>query len=150
VLSLSKQERDFLPPTEFFRINRFNNARGWSDNSYDLASGGAGAAEQRYQLRVVGNAGDVLTLADVAHWRTAGTVSNAGATHIVFNHRSAAAQILIGGALGPSLTGATGNDALAGGGALYYDANGTGGPGPVQFAALTGAPVLSSLDFVVT
>jgi hypothetical protein len=46
-----------------------------------LASGGAGAAEQRHQLRVVGNAGDVLTLADVAHWRTAGTVSNAGATH---------------------------------------------------------------------
>jgi Ca2+-binding RTX toxin-like protein len=35
-------------------------------------------------------------------------------------------------------------------GALYYDANGSGGAGPIQFAVLSGAPALTSLDFVVT
>jgi Ca2+-binding RTX toxin-like protein len=36
-------------------------------------------------------------------------------------------------------------------GALYYDADGNGaGAAAVQFAVLTGAPVLSNLDFVVT
>jgi Ca2+-binding RTX toxin-like protein len=37
-------------------------------------------------------------------------------------------------------------------GALYYDANGSGGagPGPILFAVLSGAPALTSLDFVVT
>ncbi|MBK7674889.1 MAG: FG-GAP repeat protein [Candidatus Accumulibacter sp.] len=114
-------------------MNRFNNASGWSDGTYDLAAGGANSAgpERRHQLVVVGDAGDAVNLSDAAAWINAGTVSNSAQAYAVYNHRGAAAQILISSALrvspigspplyvtgtaqNDSLTGGTGNDILDG------------------------------------
>ena len=75
-------------------MNSFNNANGWVDGTYDLASGGAGGAapEQRHQLVVDGNAGDVVTSSG---WGLSlGTVTNGGRTYEVYN-QGLHAQLLI-------------------------------------------------------
>jgi Ca2+-binding RTX toxin-like protein len=97
-------------------MNCFNNGTGWLDGTYHLAAGGANGAnpEQRHQLVVAGNAGDVLKLPDAAKWSNAGTVSHSGHAYAVYNHRSAAAQILIDSTIGLSLTGTSANDTLTG------------------------------------
>jgi Ca2+-binding RTX toxin-like protein len=97
-------------------MNSFNNATGWSDGSYNLAAGGANGAnpEPRHQLILIGNAGDAAVLTDGASWSNAGTVSSSGHAYIVYNHRSAAAQLLIDTALDLSLIGTPGNDSLVG------------------------------------
>jgi hypothetical protein len=61
------------------------NASGWADGSYDLASGGANDTnpEQRHQLVVDGNAGDVV---NSASWgASVGTVTHAGHAYDVYN-----------------------------------------------------------------
>ena len=66
-------------------FNSFNNASGWADGTYNLATGGANGAnpEQRHQLVIDGNAGDVV---NSAGWGTsAGTVTNGGHTYAVYN-----------------------------------------------------------------
>jgi len=98
---------------ELVGMNVFNNASGWSDGSYNLAAGGT-KPEQRHQLVVTGNAGDVVALADAANWRNDGTVSKSKGIYAVFNHRGAAAQLLIKHELGLSLMGTSGNDTLTG------------------------------------
>jgi Ca2+-binding RTX toxin-like protein len=99
-------------------MNTFNNATGWADGSYNLATGGANGAnpEQRHQLVVAGNAGDVLNLSGAAQWAKVGTVSNGGHAYAVYNHRSAAAQIVTDNTIGLGLTGTSGNDTLTGAG----------------------------------
>ncbi len=97
-------------------MNSFNNATGWADGSYNLGTGGANGAnpEQRHQVVVAGNAGDVLDLSDAAKWTNAGTVSNTGHVYAIYNHHGAAAQILIDSTLNLALTGTSGNDTLTG------------------------------------
>ncbi|MCF8169257.1 MAG: hypothetical protein K9J77_11665, partial [Rhodoferax sp.] len=75
-------------------INSFNNANGWLDGTYNLASGGAGgvAPEARHQLVIDGNAGDAVT---TTGWgASVGTVTNGGHTYAVYNQGSYA-QLLI-------------------------------------------------------
>ena len=80
-------------------MNSFNNANGWVNGTYNLAAGGAGGAapEQRHQLVVDGDAGDVITASD--DWGVfEGTVSHdiGGVTHTynVYN-KGLYAQLLI-------------------------------------------------------
>jgi FG-GAP repeat/RTX calcium-binding nonapeptide repeat (4 copies) len=75
-------------------MNSFNNANGWADLTYNLAAGGANGAapEQRHQLVVDGNAGDVV---NSSGWgATAGTVTHGGHTYDVYN-QGLYAQLLI-------------------------------------------------------
>ena len=74
-------------------FNSFNNANGWADGTYNLATGGAGgvAPEQRHQLVVDGDAGDAV---NAAGWGPSlGTVTNSGKTYAVYNQGNA--QLLI-------------------------------------------------------
>jgi Ca2+-binding RTX toxin-like protein len=98
-------------------MNSFNNATGWADGSYNLAAGGANGAnpEQRHQLLVLGNRGDLLSLPEAAEWTNAGTVIHSGQTYALFNSRSAAAQLVIHDEVGLALTGTAGNDVLTAG-----------------------------------
>ncbi len=75
-------------------MNSFNNANGWADDTYDLAAGGAGGAnpEQRHQVVVDGNAGDVVNI-DSGWGASAGTVINNMITYNVYNQGNA--QLLI-------------------------------------------------------
>jgi Ca2+-binding RTX toxin-like protein len=99
-------------------MNTFNNASGWADGTYNLAAGGANGAnpEQRHQLLIAGNIGDALSLPDLVDWHNAGAVSNSSHTYTVYNHGSAAAQLLVDTSLAVSLalTGSPGNDSLSG------------------------------------
>jgi hypothetical protein len=75
-------------------FNLFNNASGWADGTYDLAAGGANGInpEQRHQLIVDGNAGDVV---NCTSWGASqGTITNSGHTYDVYN-QGAFAQLLI-------------------------------------------------------
>jgi len=75
-------------------MNSFNNATGWADGTYNLASGGANGInpEQRHQLVIDGNAGDTVS---AIGWGTSlGTVTNAGHTYDVYN-QGTFAQLLI-------------------------------------------------------
>jgi hypothetical protein len=79
-------------------MNIFNNANGWADGSgaggYNLAAGGANGAnpEQRHQLVIDGNAGDVV---NSSGWGTSvGTVTHSGQTYDVYN-QGLYAQLLI-------------------------------------------------------
>jgi hypothetical protein len=75
-------------------INSFNNANGWLDGTYNLASGGAGgvAPEARHQLVIDGNAGDAVT---TTGWgASVGTVTNGSHTYAMYNQGSYA-QLLI-------------------------------------------------------
>ena len=75
-------------------MNSFNNASGWADGTYDLAAGGANGInpEQRHQLVIDGNAGDVV---NSSGWGVSvGTVTNSGITYDVYNQGSFA-QLLI-------------------------------------------------------
>ena len=75
-------------------MNSFNNANGWADGTYDLAAGGANGAnpEQRHQLVIDGNAGDVV---NSSGWgASVGTVTNGGQTYAVYN-QGLHAQILV-------------------------------------------------------
>ena len=78
-------------------FNNFNNANGWADGSYNLAAGGANGInpEQRHQLVIDGNAGDVLKLAGSVNWQFVGQVTNAGIAYKVFNDATSAAQLLV-------------------------------------------------------
>jgi len=74
-------------------MNNFNNANGWTDGTYNLATGGTGGAfpEQRHQLVIDGNAGDVV---NSSGWgASVGTVTNGGHTYDVYNQGYA--QLLI-------------------------------------------------------
>jgi len=74
-------------------MNNFNNANGWLDGTYDLAAGGAGGAnpEQRHQLVIDGDAGDVV---NSSGWgASAGTVTDGVHTYDVYNQGYA--QLLI-------------------------------------------------------
>ncbi len=76
-------------------MNSFNNANGWLDGSYNLAAGGTNRAnpEQRHQLIIDGNAGDVV---NSSGWGTAvGTVIHNGDTYNVYNQGDYE-QLLIG------------------------------------------------------
>ncbi|MDO8705889.1 MAG: FG-GAP-like repeat-containing protein, partial [Sulfuricaulis sp.] len=78
-------------------MNSFNNANGWADgtvNPYNLAAGGANGInpEQRHQLVIDGNAGDVVN--STGWGTTLGTVTNNGHTYEVYNAGSFA-QLLI-------------------------------------------------------
>lgn len=78
-------------------FNTFNNANGWADGSYNLAAGGANGInpEQRHQLVIDGNAGDILKLAGSVNWQFVGQVTNAGIAYKVFNDVTSAAQLLV-------------------------------------------------------
>ncbi|CAK0774039.1 hypothetical protein CCP3SC15_4930002 [Gammaproteobacteria bacterium] len=83
--------QDVLDLTGF---NSFNNANGWSDGTYDLASGGANGAnpEQRHQLVIDGDATDVV---NSNNWGSSvGTVTHDGHTYDVYN-QGLYAQLLI-------------------------------------------------------
>ncbi len=76
-------------------MNNFNNANGWVDGSYDLAAGGANGAnpEQRHQLIIDGNAGDMV---NSSGWgASVGTVTHNGDIYNVYNHGSYE-QLLVG------------------------------------------------------
>ena len=66
-------------------FNSFNNASGWADGTYNLAAGGANGAnpEQRHQLVIDGNAGDVVN--STGWGSSAGTITNGGHTYAVYN-----------------------------------------------------------------
>ena len=75
-------------------MNSFNNANGWVDGTYNLAAGGANGAnpEQRHQLVIDGDAGDVV---NATGWGTSvGTVTHNGVTYNVYN-QGLFAQLLI-------------------------------------------------------
>jgi hypothetical protein len=75
-------------------MNNFNNANGWVDGTYNLAAGGAGGVnpEQRHQLVVEGNTGDVV---NSNSWGTSvGTVTNNTITYDVYN-QGLYAQLLL-------------------------------------------------------
>jgi hypothetical protein len=75
-------------------MNLFNNTTGWTDGTYDLAAGGANGVnpEQRHQLVIDGNAGDVV---NASGWGTSvGNVTNNGHTYDVYN-QGTYAQLLI-------------------------------------------------------
>ncbi len=75
-------------------MNSFNNANDWADGTYDLADGGLNGAnpEQRHQLVIDGDAGDVV---NSSGWGTSvGTVTNGGHTYDVYN-QGLYAQLLI-------------------------------------------------------
>jgi Ca2+-binding RTX toxin-like protein len=55
-----------------------------------------------------------VNLPDAANWSNAGTVSNSGRAYAVYNHRSAAAQLLVDRTLNLILTGTSGSDSLTG------------------------------------
>jgi hypothetical protein len=75
-------------------MNSFNNANGWADGTYDLAAGGANGVnpEQRHQLVIDGDAGDVV---NATGWGTAvGDVTYDSVTYNVYNQGDHA-QLLI-------------------------------------------------------
>ena len=77
-------------------MNSFNNASGWADDTYGLAAGGAGGTnpEQRHQLVINGDAGDVV---NSSGWgASVGTVTETsrGETYNVYN-AGLHAQLLI-------------------------------------------------------
>jgi hypothetical protein len=75
-------------------MNAFNNATGWADGSYNLASGGANGTnpERRHQLVIDGDAGDVV---NASGWgASVGTVTNGGVTYNVYN-QGLFAQLLV-------------------------------------------------------
>ncbi|WP_333874524.1 calcium-binding protein [Methylobacter sp.] len=75
-------------------FNNFNNANDWADGTYNLAAGGANGInpEQRHQLVIDGNAGDVV---NASGWgASVGTVTNNGHTYNVYNQGSYA-QVLV-------------------------------------------------------
>jgi methionine-rich copper-binding protein CopC len=75
-------------------MNSFNNASGWADGTYNLAAGGANGAnpEQRHQLVIDGDAGDVV---NASGWGpSVGTVTHGGVTYNVYN-QGLYAQLLI-------------------------------------------------------
>ena len=75
-------------------MNSFNNFNGWADGTYNLAAGGAGGInpEQRHQVVIDGDAGDVVT---ASGWGTSvGTVTNGAITYNVYN-QGLYAQLLI-------------------------------------------------------
>jgi len=74
-------------------MNSFNNANGWDDGTYDLAAGGANGVnpEQRHQLVIDGNAGDVVT---ATGWTAVGDVTYNSVTYNVYNQGDHA-QLLI-------------------------------------------------------
>lgn len=83
--------------------NSFNNANGWADGTYNLASGGANGAnpEQRHQLVIDGVAGDVVSSSG---WgASVGTVTHNGHTYAVYN-TSTLAQLLIDTSITRSVT----------------------------------------------
>ncbi len=92
--SLTLSAKDVIDMAGF---NSFNNANGWADGSYNLAAGGANGInpEQRHQLVIDGNAGDLLNLADRSSWQYAGKVTNAGIIYNVINNSTSAAQLLV-------------------------------------------------------
>ncbi len=75
-------------------FNQFNTGNGWTAGTYAL-----GASENRYQVVVDGNAGDVLNIGSVSGlpgwWSYAGTVSNTGLGYQVYNHSAGTGQILL-------------------------------------------------------
>ncbi|MBL0720273.1 FG-GAP repeat protein, partial [Piscinibacter sp. Jin2] len=79
--SLSLQLRDVL---DMAGHNSFNSGTGWT---------GLGAAVNRHQLVVDGNAGDALRLG--SGWNTSSTASLGGQTYAIWNHASSAAQVLV-------------------------------------------------------
>ncbi|MDH4216052.1 MAG: hypothetical protein OEV23_04050, partial [Gallionella sp.] len=75
-------------------MNSFNNASGWADGTYNLAAGGVGgiSPEQRHQLVIDGNLGDVV---NSSGWSSSvGTVTNGAVTYNVYN-QGLYAQLLI-------------------------------------------------------
>jgi hypothetical protein len=82
-------------------MNSFNNANGWTDGTYDLATGGANGAnpERRHQLVIDGSAGDTVQVSGGSSWTLAGLVSSSQSgnsqTYNVWNHNTALAQMLI-------------------------------------------------------
>ncbi|MES2772501.1 MAG: Ig-like domain-containing protein, partial [Pseudomonadota bacterium] len=88
--------------TDLASFNSFNNANGWSDGTYNLAAGGANGAnpEQKHQLVVDGDAGDVVTSSG---WgASVGNVTNAGVTYDVYNQGTS--QLLINHLLTQNVT----------------------------------------------
>ena len=83
-------------------MNSFNNANGWFDGTYNLATGGLNGVlpEQRHQLVVDGDAADQVMSSG---WgSTVGTVSNSGHVYDVYNQGLAQLLILQNGpTLGP-------------------------------------------------
>jgi len=83
-------------------MNSFNNANGWFDGTYNLATGGLNGElpEQRHQLVVDGDAADHVISSG---WgSTVGTVSNSGYVYDVYNQGLAQLLILQNGpTLGP-------------------------------------------------
>jgi hypothetical protein len=66
-------------------------------NTFNGGTGaaGLGAAVIKQQLMIAGNAGDVVTLSDLASWTAAGTTTYSGQTYTIYNHGTAAGQLLI-------------------------------------------------------
>ncbi|WP_052700425.1 FG-GAP-like repeat-containing protein [Methylocucumis oryzae] len=96
--SLTLKVNDVLDMSE---MNRFNNANGWADGSYNLATGGANGVnpERRHQIVIDGDNGDVLLFADNTNWQFAGTVTNNGTVYNVLNNTQSAAQVLLSSAV---------------------------------------------------
>jgi hypothetical protein len=99
---------DYQDVLDMAGMNIFNNANGWADGSgaggYNLAAGGANGAnpEQRHQLVIDGNAGDVV---NSSGWGTSvGTVTHSGQTYDVYN-QGLYAQLLIDQRITATVTG---------------------------------------------
>ena len=81
-------------------MNTINNFNGWLDGTYNLAAGGANGAnpEQRHQLVIDGDSGDVLDLTGAGVWSVAGTVSKYSpylVTYTVYNSDNGLGQLLV-------------------------------------------------------
>ena len=71
--------------------------------------------------------------------------------HLIFTGFAAGASLVTGVSLvnGPAATTAGTPTIINNAGALFYDADGAGSAGPVQFATLTGVSTLQPTDFVI-
>jgi hypothetical protein len=53
------------------------------------------ASVARKQVVIQGDAGDTLTLADLANWTSSGSATEGGQTYTIYQHNSSSAQLLI-------------------------------------------------------
>ncbi|MDK9704379.1 MAG: FG-GAP-like repeat-containing protein, partial [Sulfuritalea sp.] len=67
-------------------MNSFNSVNLWT---------GLGTTVAKHQVVVDGNAGDTVNFSDAASWAKSGIVSNNGTSYAVFNHNTAAAQVMV-------------------------------------------------------
>ena len=70
-------------------MNLFNSGNGWTGLTAQVA---------RHQLVITGGSGDTVDIADgtgTANWTSGATVMNGGVSYVIWNHNTAAAQLLV-------------------------------------------------------